>query len=407
MALTKVTNSMTSGAVANVFDYMTPSQIADVQSNAATIDVTAPILAALAVAMHVRLPTGTYKITAPLPINTFDGQVLSGDGIFATFIKKTFNGQAIPVTKARTTLSDFGILGNGYTGDGIHVLANACALQNIYVNGCTYGFRIGKDTTGNNSNSWTMLNCSAVSNTSHGVYCHDFDDNANAGTAINLTLLQNGGDGLRIGLCQVNTWVGVLAEGNTGFGCLVSPPAPTQTVQTFIGGDFEGNVAGQFKLDTTAFLNYVQVMSAVGVPLVIDLGVDNTVVAQGSIKTPTSLAQTMTISGPVYNGTARTTIQRFDNDAPFVNNRNYAFQSLNAAYGDFGLYQSVTSGGDAGAVNAIPKLLWDINSGPGLRMTLGAPSNANGANGDICFRQDGGAMTTIYQKRAGVWVGIV
>ena len=37
----------------------------------------------------------------------------------------------------------------------------------------------------------------------------------------------------------------------------------------------------------------------------------------------------------------------------------------------------------------------------------GAPSNANGANGDIYIRSDGGAGTTIYQRRAGTWTGIV
>jgi hypothetical protein len=37
----------------------------------------------------------------------------------------------------------------------------------------------------------------------------------------------------------------------------------------------------------------------------------------------------------------------------------------------------------------------------------GAPSNGNGVNGDIYFRSDGGALTTVYQKRAGAWVGIV
>jgi hypothetical protein len=37
----------------------------------------------------------------------------------------------------------------------------------------------------------------------------------------------------------------------------------------------------------------------------------------------------------------------------------------------------------------------------------GAPNNANGANGDIYFRSDGGALTTVYQRRAGAWVGIV
>jgi hypothetical protein len=42
-----------------------------------------------------------------------------------------------------------------------------------------------------------------------------------------------------------------------------------------------------------------------------------------------------------------------------------------------------------------------------LRAGTGAPNNANGANGDIYFRSDGGALSTVYQRRAGAWVGIV
>jgi hypothetical protein len=43
----------------------------------------------------------------------------------------------------------------------------------------------------------------------------------------------------------------------------------------------------------------------------------------------------------------------------------------------------------------------------GLLAGEGAPSNGNGNNGDFYFRSDGGALTTIYQKRTGAWVGIV
>lgn len=43
----------------------------------------------------------------------------------------------------------------------------------------------------------------------------------------------------------------------------------------------------------------------------------------------------------------------------------------------------------------------------GLLAGTGAPNNANGNNGDVYFRSDGGSLTTIYQKRAGSWVGIV
>lgn len=43
-------------------------------------------------------------------------------------------------------------------------------------------------------------------------------------------------------------------------------------------------------------------------------------------------------------------------------------------------------------------------SASGLYAGTGVPNNANGANGDIYFRSDGGAGTTIYQRRAGTWV---
>lgn len=43
----------------------------------------------------------------------------------------------------------------------------------------------------------------------------------------------------------------------------------------------------------------------------------------------------------------------------------------------------------------------------GIYAGTGAPNNANGANGDVYIRSDGGALTTIYQRRAGAWVGIV
>ena len=43
----------------------------------------------------------------------------------------------------------------------------------------------------------------------------------------------------------------------------------------------------------------------------------------------------------------------------------------------------------------------------GLWSGSGAPSNAQGGNGDIYFRQDGGAGTAIYQKRSGAWTALV
>lgn len=44
------------------------------------------------------------------------------------------------------------------------------------------------------------------------------------------------------------------------------------------------------------------------------------------------------------------------------------------------------------------------NAGPNLFGGTGAPNNANGANGDVYFRLDSGAGTSMYVKRAGAWV---
>jgi len=43
----------------------------------------------------------------------------------------------------------------------------------------------------------------------------------------------------------------------------------------------------------------------------------------------------------------------------------------------------------------------------GLTGGSGAPNNADCSDGDFYFRSDGGLLTTIYHKRAGVWVGVV
>lgn len=55
----------------------------------------------------------------------------------------------------------------------------------------------------------------------------------------------------------------------------------------------------------------------------------------------------------------------------------------------------------------LPSPLNAIQDNTGMYGFVGAPSNADGSNGDFYFRSDGGAGTTIYQKRAGAWVGIV
>lgn len=84
MALTKVTNSMILGAVVNVFDFMTPAMIADVQARTALVDTTSAIQAAIdslgSYGGVVRIPRGKYLTTSKLTLHT--GVSLIGDGQF-------------------------------------------------------------------------------------------------------------------------------------------------------------------------------------------------------------------------------------------------------------------------------------------------------------------------------------
>jgi hypothetical protein len=57
--------------------------------------------------------------------------------------------------------------------------------------------------------------------------------------------------------------------------------------------------------------------------------------------------------------------------------------------------------------SAITEVVSDLDILSGLSISSGVPNNINGTNGDIYFNKTGGALTTIYQKRVGVWVGIV
>jgi hypothetical protein len=82
MSLTKVSYSMISGEVINVFDYMTAAEISDVTSNTASLNVAvavqAAITAATAAKRVLRLPAGTYRLEATLTIS--GNNWLIGDG---------------------------------------------------------------------------------------------------------------------------------------------------------------------------------------------------------------------------------------------------------------------------------------------------------------------------------------
>jgi hypothetical protein len=127
MALTKATYSMISGAVLNVFDYMTQAQRDDVSSRAATLDVASAIQAALDDATlsgstgkgyAVFMPSGTYRIGSTLSIA--NQTVLFGAGRNETGLRPTSGFTGVMITDkgnaSKICLRDFRVDGLGTAG---------------------------------------------------------------------------------------------------------------------------------------------------------------------------------------------------------------------------------------------------------------------------------------------------
>jgi hypothetical protein len=97
MALTKATYAMVQGAPINVFDYMTPDEIANITSNTGTTDVAAKIRLALDDAAVrggvVYFPPGTYYVpsTIMIPVTSASGGV-TGQPMHLLGYKATLKG---------------------------------------------------------------------------------------------------------------------------------------------------------------------------------------------------------------------------------------------------------------------------------------------------------------------------
>lgn len=120
MSLTKVTNSMIVGASACVLDFMTPAQIADVQSNTGSIDVTTAFQAALdSGAQEVIVPQGKYRHTG-LEIKIASVlTTLRGQGNPTLLLVTASNAKAITISKSQfVTISGFIITSTGLSTDG-------------------------------------------------------------------------------------------------------------------------------------------------------------------------------------------------------------------------------------------------------------------------------------------------
>ena len=91
MSLTKVSYSMISGASANVFDFMTPSQIAAVQAGTSTEDLSIPFQQAINTSRRVYIPKGRYRANIQIDSKT----ILEGDGSQSTILQPFNDAVAI------------------------------------------------------------------------------------------------------------------------------------------------------------------------------------------------------------------------------------------------------------------------------------------------------------------------
>lgn len=134
MPLTKVSYSMITGSPVNVLDYMTAAQIADVLSNAGTIDVTAAIQSAFTAAngtKSVYFPDGSYVITSSVDCknSSVSGQSMYG----AKILCQLSNARAF--TNLGRNISNLSFIGTGYsTADGIEIQGYLYSINNCYFN---------------------------------------------------------------------------------------------------------------------------------------------------------------------------------------------------------------------------------------------------------------------------------
>ena len=222
-------------------------------------DDTAPILLAIATSKNVRFGSKTYLFSQTISLS--DYQSIKGEGVGLSILKKSsgFNGTGL-ILGSESQARDIQITGdNGNGGDGVLLAGFSASLQNVVVSHQGgNGIAIGKNWT--NTNLWSLINVWSNYNGGNGVFIDDPSasggPNANGGVADRLYLSSNSGDGLKLNRAMLNTFSGIVAEGNTGFGVNIQPGSLLTGYNSFYGGDLEANTAGDLNLSSNAYYNY-------------------------------------------------------------------------------------------------------------------------------------------------------
>ena len=268
MSLTKATYSMISGAPANILDF---GAVGD-----GTTDDTAAIQAALNASEQVIVPAGlTPLVSASISVPSQTClQFLGGTGNLTSempssyLIKKSTMTTPAIIIQQRGMVVGGGLLCQaGNTGDGVQLIGNAAVLSNFVVSGAGRdGVLVGDTGLSANVNSTIVEYVKARECGRHGIYVHHANAvgiaNANAGTLLQCTAIDNTQDGIRIGHAFWVSIINCLTEINGGYGLYLSgvnnDSYPECRWTTVVGGDYnEGNVTGQV-YDGSYFATFLQ-----------------------------------------------------------------------------------------------------------------------------------------------------
>lgn len=224
----------------------------------------AAVAAASADGTEYLVPRGRYLmhsgVTVDKPI-TFRGvgsSILNNNAGGSTLYKSASVSTALfTLTGNGAALKNMvlqGVTGNG--GDGVEMIGGRQTLEDLSVyNMGNDGVRIGTD-AGVNANCWTIRNLRSKSNVRHGLYLSDKaapgGADCNGGTLLHADLQSNGSAGCELNNSQLNTFVGLVCQTNTGRGLSLRPGADKNT---FIGGDFEACGADEVGIEAGATSN--------------------------------------------------------------------------------------------------------------------------------------------------------
>lgn len=146
---------------------------------------------------------------------------------------------------------------SGKTGDNVQVIGSRWHAPSIAsTNAGQDGVRLGADSGSNNTNLWYIGRIITRSNGRHGLHVNDpvGGTDVGGGTCDYADMIGNGGDGIKHDNGTWNTFKSVVCQNNTGYGMRITANSRSVLV---IGGDLEGNIAGNGILESGTLANIV------------------------------------------------------------------------------------------------------------------------------------------------------